>query len=147
MDLCPALLDVARQRAERYVSANIRIVEADATRWRSERLADVVLLSYSLTMIPDWRAAIANARAMLRPGGKLAIVDFHLPATGVHLTNSFWRRWFAHDGVRLSQEHLPMLANLFEPVARIERQAPVPYVSTLLPGLRVPYYLFIGRKP
>ncbi len=173
IDLCPALLDVARHRAIRYVSDsatdqsmhsdaadnsgrhcpyperggdNIRIVEADATSWRPKQPVDVVLFSYSLTMIPDWRAALANAHAMLRPGGKIAIVDFHLPLSASGLANRFWQRWFAHDGVRLSQDHLPTLVTLFDPLVQIERQAPVPYLSTLLPGLRVPYYLFIGSK-
>jgi S-adenosylmethionine-diacylgycerolhomoserine-N-methlytransferase len=143
VDLCPALLAVARERSARYVSANIRIHEADATTWLPAAQADVVLLSYSLTMIPDWQAALANALAMLKRGGKLAIVDFHLPRDLAPITATFWRRWFAHDGVHLSRDHLPALEARLEVVTRIERKAPVPY----LPGVRVPYYLFIGRKP
>ncbi|MBL8518732.1 MAG: class I SAM-dependent methyltransferase [Betaproteobacteria bacterium] len=143
VDLCPALLDVARARVGQILGANIRVHEADATTWQPERLADVVLMSYSLTMMPDWRAALANAGAMLKPGGKLAVVDFHLPEHSSPLMAAFWRRWFAHDGVHLSREHLPTLASRYEPLARVERHAAVPY----LPGLAVPYYLFIGRKP
>lgn len=173
VDLCPALLDVARQRTARHLDAasepgesirdsaedtgrrcpspgiaadNISVIESDATTWQPRQPVDVVLLSYSLTMIPDWRAALANAHAMLRPGGRIAIVDFHLPNSASGLVNAFWQRWFAHDGVRLSRDHLPTLVTLFEPQVRIERQAPVPYLSTLLPGLRVPYYLFIGSR-
>jgi S-adenosylmethionine-diacylgycerolhomoserine-N-methlytransferase len=37
---------------------------------------DVIVFAYSLSMIPAWRAAIARAIAMLRPGGTIAIVDF-----------------------------------------------------------------------
>lgn len=37
---------------------------------------DVVLFAYSLSMIPDWPAAISRAVACLRPGGALAIIDF-----------------------------------------------------------------------
>lgn len=143
VDLCPALLDIARGRAARHVSANIRIHEADATTWRPTAQADVALLSYSLTMIPDWQVALDNALAMLKRGGKLAIVDFHLPQDLAPLTANFWRRWFAHDGVHLSHEHLPALESRLETLTRIERKAEVPY----LPGVRVPYYLFIGRKP
>jgi S-adenosylmethionine-diacylgycerolhomoserine-N-methlytransferase len=143
VDLCPALLNVARDRAANYAHANIRISEADATTWQPPSPVDVVLLSYSLTMIPDWQAALDNAFAMLKRGGKLAIVDFHLPQDLSPITATFWRRWFAHDGVHLSREHLPALEARFETVARIERVAAVPY----LPMLRVPYYLYIGRKP
>ncbi len=37
---------------------------------------DRVFLSYTLSMIPDWRGAIAQAAAALAPDGRLAIVDF-----------------------------------------------------------------------
>ncbi|MFO1436013.1 MAG: hypothetical protein U1F34_06575 [Gammaproteobacteria bacterium] len=37
--------------------------------------ADVVLMSYALTMIPIG-VAVRNAVSMLKPGGTLAVVDF-----------------------------------------------------------------------
>ncbi|MCS7081176.1 MAG: class I SAM-dependent methyltransferase [Chloracidobacterium sp.] len=37
---------------------------------------DIAFFSYSLSMIPDWRAAVAAALASLRPGGWLGVVDF-----------------------------------------------------------------------
>ncbi len=37
---------------------------------------DVVFFSYSLTMMPTWREALAAGLANLRTGGTLAIVDF-----------------------------------------------------------------------
>ena len=40
---------------------------------------DRIVLSYSLSMIPDWRAALVAAMRHLAPGGCLHIVDF-----GVH---------------------------------------------------------------
>ncbi|MDX2218699.1 MAG: methyltransferase domain-containing protein [Burkholderiales bacterium] len=143
VDLCPSLLNVARERSRHFPTANIRVHEADATTWRPAAPADVVLFSYSLTMIPNWEAALDNALAMLKRGGKLAVVDFHLAQDLSPAIAGFWRRWFAHDGVHLSREHLPALQSRLETVTCIERKAPVPY----LPGVRVPYYLFIGRKP
>jgi S-adenosylmethionine-diacylgycerolhomoserine-N-methlytransferase len=35
-----------------------------------------IILSYSLSMIPDWEAALAHAAAQLAPGGELHVVDF-----------------------------------------------------------------------
>ncbi len=35
-----------------------------------------VILSYSLSMIPDWERALAHAAAKLAPGGELHVVDF-----------------------------------------------------------------------
>lgn len=37
---------------------------------------DRVYLSYTLSMIPDWQGAIANAVSFLAPGGSLHIADF-----------------------------------------------------------------------
>lgn len=141
VDLCPPLLGLARRCARKH--ANVAVIEADATNWRPSRPVDRVFLSYALTMMPDWRAVLANAHAMLAPGGRLGVVDFHLPAAGNRIGSRFWQSWFAHDGVHLSDRHLPALRSLFHKVHLRELRAPVPY----LPGLRAPYYLFVGAKP
>lgn len=144
VDLCPALLERARARAAGR--ANVRVVLEDAATFRPERPADCVYLSYSLSMMPDWRATLANAVAMLRPGGTLGVADFQVSARdGVRasISRSFWRSWFAHDGVMLNPDHLRELRSALPRHYSIELDAPVPYV----PVLRVPYYLFVGRKP
>ena len=140
VDLCPALLAVALGRAATYPI--VEVIEADAARWQPAVAVDRVFLSYALTMIPDWETTIANAVAMLKPGGRLGVVDFHLPSSGSALGNSFWRRWFAHDGVQLSAAHLPALLRLLPEAWTDERRASLPY----LPGLRAPYYLYLGRR-
>jgi S-adenosylmethionine-diacylgycerolhomoserine-N-methlytransferase len=35
-----------------------------------------IVLSYSLSMIPDWQGALAHAAGQLAPGGELHVVDF-----------------------------------------------------------------------
>jgi S-adenosylmethionine-diacylgycerolhomoserine-N-methlytransferase len=147
VDLCPALLDQARRRTRGR--ANVRVVEADATTYRPERPVDCVYLSYALTMIPDWEGALRNALGMLRPGGTLGVVDFYVseanPKPGLvrhgPLTRWFWPRWFGHDGVRPNPAHLSTLLRLLPRHRLVEGRSPVPY----LPGLRVPYYIFVGR--
>ena len=37
---------------------------------------DHVVLSYALSMIPDWQATLAHAAGLLAPGGRLHVVDF-----------------------------------------------------------------------
>jgi S-adenosylmethionine-diacylgycerolhomoserine-N-methlytransferase len=140
VDLCPALLELARQRAQGM--GNVAVIEADATTWQSPQPADCVFLCYSLSMMPDWRATLDNAWRMLAPGGRLGLVDFHLPRQGGRFSNRFWRYWFAHDGVRLSADTLPALQALSPNAFIQQRRAPVPY----LPRLRAPYYLYVGRK-
>ena len=75
-------------------------------------------------------------------GGRLGVVDFTLSPRQAWLARRFWRAWFAHDGVRLNAEHPAMLGRLLPHHEVSMRRAPVPY----LPGLRVPYYLFLGVK-
>jgi S-adenosylmethionine-diacylgycerolhomoserine-N-methlytransferase len=145
VDLCPALLEQTHVRTRRYPQA--RVIEADATMYRPEQAADCVYFSYALTMIPRWQDALANAIAMLKPGGILGVVDFYVPQANGSLLRSvdrwFWRRWFAHDGVHLDTQHLDTLKRLLPDHELGESRARLPY----MPGLRVPFYTFVGRKP
>nr|WP_242469533.1 class I SAM-dependent methyltransferase [Rhabdochromatium marinum] len=148
VDLCPALLEQARQKFAGR--PQVRIIEADATRWQPQQPADAVYCAYSLTMMPDWRAALDNAITMLKPGGILGVVDFYVsaarpPSDQVRhsaLARWFWPHWFAHDGVHPTPEHLAALRARFPEHQFSEARAPVPY----LPGFSVPYYCFIGRR-
>ncbi|MEP7042747.1 MAG: methyltransferase domain-containing protein [Dokdonella sp.] len=148
VDLCAPLLARARERARSI--PQLRTIEADATTYRPAQLVDCVYFSYALTMIPDWRAAITNALAMLKPGGVLGVVDFYVsPPHSVgdavrHTawTRHFWPAWFKHDGVRLNAQHLPTLRSLLPQHEVVEARAAVPY----LPLARVPYYRFVARK-
>lgn len=152
VDLATSLLDVARKRITERNWTNAEAVCADATEWSpSEGAADVVTFSYSLTMIPDWFAAMENARRILRPGGRIGIVDFYVsrkyPPDG-HVrhgwfTRSYWPVHFALDNVFLSQDHVAYLEWRFASEHLGEHRAKVPYI----PFMRVPYYVFVGRKP
>lgn len=152
VDLSESLLKVATERFEERGWTNAKAVAADATRFRPpEGTADVVTFSYSLTMIPDWFAAIENALAMLKPGGLIGVVDFYVgrkyPAEGLKkhrwLARTLWQPWFATDNVFPSPDHLPFLRHHFDQVYLVEERNRMPYV----PLLKTPYYQFIGRKP
>ena len=126
------------------------VVEADATTYRPAQAVDCVYFSYALTMIPDWRAAVDNALGMLRPGGLLGVVDFYAaprnqpagsarPAPGARLLAALVparRRPSRPAAPALSAGAVPSRFAANSVAVR------VPY----LPGLRVPYYLYIGRK-
>ncbi|HEX4481506.1 MAG TPA: class I SAM-dependent methyltransferase [Rudaea sp.] len=147
VDLCPALLDVARARAS--AKSHVHVIEADATTYQPNAPVDCVYFSYALTMIPNWQAALSNAWTMLKPGGAIGVVDFCVPMqtasknrTVKSLEGKFWKRWFAHDGVRLDPQHRMILRQLFPQNEIVEQRARVPY----LPVAMVPYYRFVGRK-
>jgi len=152
VDLCQPLLDVAQKRIEARDWSNVTPVHADATLFTPEEgQVDVVTFSYSLTMIPDWFAAIDHAYRLLKPGGVIGIVDFFVarkyPADGFvkhpWSTRTFWTTWFAMDNVFLNPDHLPYLHSKFTPIKLEQRRGKVPF----LPLIRAPHYIFLGRKP
>ncbi len=150
VDLAEPLLNVARQRAAERHWRNVHCVTADATQYDPLAPVDVVTFSYSLTMIPDWFAAIDRAAGWLKSGGTIGVVDFHVArrfpiAGGARqgwMTRAFWPLWFARDNVQLSPDHVSYLLRRFEVVTYKEGWGKIPY----LPLVRVPYYLFVGRK-
>ncbi len=150
VDLASSLLDVATTRFQEAGWNHVHAIEADATAWQPpDGKADVVTFSYSLTMIPDWFAAIQNALRMLKPGGQLGVVDFYVsrkyasPDLVQHgwFTRTFWPTWFASDNVFPCGDHLPFLRRHLQTVWLNESRAKVPYI----PFIRMPYYQFIGR--
>lgn len=151
VDLSPSLLAVARERVKSNGWTNVEVVEADATTFvPPERKVDLVTMSYSLTMIPDWFLALENASKLLKPDGKIGIVDFYVSrkysmkflAQHSWFVRTFWQLWFAFDNVNLNADHLPYLLSHYQREVLQEKLAQVPYI----PLLKVPYYIFLGKK-
>lgn len=86
IDISQEMLISARRHFEGKARKPV-LVCADATRFMTEPLGtdgfDRVMISYALSMIPDWESALDAALGVLSPGGSLHIVDFgqqeHLP--------------------------------------------------------------------
>jgi len=91
-DISKEMLVTARQSIERAgLSDRIEVVEGDATEFTMLKLfglptADRVFISYSLSMIPPWQAAVREAVKALGAGGELHVVDFG--------QQSGWPKWF-----------------------------------------------------
>lgn len=152
VDLTPSLLKVADERIQSRGWSNVKTLLADATTLKlpAGEQADVVTFSYSLTMIPDWFAAIDAAWRLLKPGGVIGVVDFYVSrkwpesdrSKHAWSTRHFWRTWFDADNVFPSPDHLPYLHHRFECISLHEQRAKLPY----LPLVRMPYYRFVGQK-
>lgn len=152
VDLTPSLLKVADERITARGWTNVKTLHADATTLSlpEGQLADVVTFSYSLTMIPDWFAAIDAAWRLLKPGGTIGVVDFYVSrkwpesnrARHAWSTRHFWRTWFDADNVFPSPDHISYLQHRFKTVSLTESRAKLPY----MPFVRMPYYHFIGTK-
>lgn len=77
-------VDISREMlrsAEAALGDRARLAVADACRFDAGAVLgrsrfDRVMLSYCLSMIPDWVGALDQAAALVAPGGSLHIVDF-----------------------------------------------------------------------
>jgi ubiquinone/menaquinone biosynthesis C-methylase UbiE len=103
IDLSPAMLQIARKRAKE-VGADADLREGDAQQLPfPDASFDTVVCTLSLCNIPDDRRAIAEMKRVLRPGGKLLLLD-HVRASS--------KVWLAVQRVleplprRFSCEHL-----------------------------------------
>jgi len=82
IDISQEMLATARTNVTRAgLEQRITLAQGDATAFDPATLSagagfDRVFLSYTLSMIPDWHAALAQAAAALVPGGRLDLVDF-----------------------------------------------------------------------
>ena len=93
---------------------------------------DVILFSYSLTMInPQWKDLILKAKADLKPGGAIAVVDFHDSRFG------WFKRHMGNNHVRMDSHLLPLLQTEFDSL--------VEEVKSAYGGIWE-YVLFVGRK-
>ncbi|EMG37915.1 methylase involved in ubiquinone/menaquinone biosynthesis [Desulfocurvibacter africanus PCS] len=133
LDLCAPMLRRAVVKAVRSRTARIRLVQAPyGLEAMPQESCDLVLFSYALSMFnPGLEQALDTARQHLRPGGRVAVVDFR--RTGVGL----FQRWMALNHVRMDDHILPVLRERFAP----EREE----IRLAYAGLWE-YCLFLGRK-
>lgn len=83
VDASDAMLAQARARVARQGWRNVEVRRGDAGRLAevTDGAApfDAVLFTYSLSIIGEWQAAFDQALALLRPGGRIVVVDLALP--------------------------------------------------------------------
>lgn len=81
-DISEEMLKSARASVARAgLAGRIRLARGDATAFDPRpafevEVFDRVYFSYTLSMIPDWRAALARGCDLVAPGGSLHVVDF-----------------------------------------------------------------------
>ena len=100
-DISSEMLISARRAAEREgLGKRMHLAEGDATSFDAEAvfgqpMFDRVVLSYSLSMIPDWSGALAQALVLTKPGGSLHVVDFGEQAQLPGAFRSVLQAWLA----------------------------------------------------
>ncbi|KAJ8113768.1 hypothetical protein ONZ43_g5079 [Nemania bipapillata] len=180
VDFSPSLCEVARKRFARLGWTNVKIVCQDARTFRLEDHepvlhngrprspeasyfsqqrprhvgANLITMSYSLSMIPDYYSVIDSLISLLAPNGILGVVDFYVQSqvdvsfrnyTGGlidrhvnFLGRTFWRAWFDIDRVALEPGRRDYLEYRFGTVLNVNTRN---YVLGA-----IPYYIWLGVR-
>ena len=96
LDISEQMLESARAK----LGLRATLVQGDACGFDVQRAFGVmqfdrIVLSYSLSMIPDWRAALVEAMRHLAPGGSLHIVDFGIQNRQPFFAHAILNSWLA----------------------------------------------------
>ena len=82
VDFCPEMLDIAKRKTKTGVSghASIQYIECDAMDLPQEKGSiDIVSIAFGLRNVADPSKAIGEFARVLRPGGRLVILEFSRP--------------------------------------------------------------------
>jgi ubiquinone/menaquinone biosynthesis C-methylase UbiE len=161
VDISASLLEMAQKRINAMGLQDIaKVVEHDVTASSVFNVlpavgtVDAITMSYSFSMIPDQRAALANATKLLKKGGFVGIADFFLKGNYDDvlsplfrkcraIESTFHKNWFAMDHVHLlGEKQLEMGLNDLEVVWDKRFRGAVPF----LPFLQPYHGVYILRK-
>jgi S-adenosylmethionine-diacylgycerolhomoserine-N-methlytransferase len=86
--------------ARHGLTKRIRVAHGDGAAFDPQALFGVacfdhVMISYSLSMIPDWRGVLQAAMRRLKPGGRLHVVDFGNQERLPGIARALLLRWLA----------------------------------------------------
>lgn len=72
IDISPAMISLARERAEEAGVTNAEFFVADAAAYESSERFDAIVSRYGLMFLPDLDASLVHYRGLLRDGGRFA---------------------------------------------------------------------------
>ena len=121
VDISQEMLTTAGRRVARAdLDDRIRLAQGDATRFDPAVFGrqgfERVFFSYSLSMIPPWRQALAQGAVLVAPGGRLSLVDFGqqdgLPRSFKALLFAWLARFHVHPPPDLADAVAQIVADL-----------------------------------
>jgi S-adenosylmethionine-diacylgycerolhomoserine-N-methlytransferase len=116
--------------SRRGLTNRIRVAHGDAAVFDPQLLFGVpsfdhVMISYSLSMIADWRRVLQVAAGHLKPGGRLHIVDFGDQERLPDMARRLLLRWLAAFDVTPRDDLGPVLSAMAEgSAARLQFERP-----------------------
>lgn len=89
IDVSLPMLEIARARVDVHAQGRLSFAPGDFTRLEAESASvDIITAGYAIRNAPDPRLALGEIARVLRPGGRLYVLDFFRPAPRV------WRWWY-----------------------------------------------------
>ncbi|MCG3127552.1 MAG: Ubiquinone/menaquinone biosynthesis C-methyltransferase UbiE [Phycisphaerae bacterium] len=112
LDFSADMLERARRRVARHDWRCVELVQDDASTFSRDQRYDAILFAYSLTMIPDWPGALRRAREHLRPGGRVAVLDFGM-FSGWGPLKPVMRGWLKLNHVQTHESYVEEMRKVF----------------------------------
>ena len=113
LDLSSEMVDLARERARSLDRAiDLRVGDAHELPYKSGSF-DTVVSTYTLCNVPDHSLAIQEMKRVLRPGGRLILVD--------HVRSSMLPIYLIQKGVEFFSLRLQSESQTRRPLEQVER--------------------------
>jgi S-adenosylmethionine-diacylgycerolhomoserine-N-methlytransferase len=118
LDASAEMLRTARAKTEAAKLSNVTLKHALADDFSFDKTFalsapfDAVFFSYSISMIPAWREAIANALENLKPDGSFYIVDFYDQKDLPRWFRKILKGWLKQFHVQFWGDLIPHLESL-----------------------------------
>ena len=134
LDISPLMLETAADR----LGARAKLAVGDACAFDPQALFgraafERVMISFALSMIPAWEEAMAQAIAVLAPGGELHMVDFGMGEGLPAPLRWVLMRWLAHFHVAPRPDLADVARHLAGSIATVEtRDGPLGYYRLIV---------------
>ena len=136
VDCAEPMLAQCARRIRRKGWGNVRLVDREYGKAPvTGGTADVVLMSYSLSMMADWERVVDCALRELKVGGRIGVVDFCLENRSAVSTS--FENWMTRNHVSIDRPYIKKLSSVFRPERSVTRKA--------FGGLWS-YFEFIGQR-
>lgn len=102
LDYTPAMIDQARRKVQENNWRNIEFIRGDAAEVATlvDGPVDGAISTACLCIVPGWQGAISGAAALLRPGGRLVVMDWLTlrPKGPMQVVSPLVEWWIKHYG-------------------------------------------------
>jgi ubiquinone/menaquinone biosynthesis C-methylase UbiE len=111
VDYSPGMLARARSKVVQAGWDNVDLVEADARKLSGDLLdverVDAAICMLGLTVVPEWREVFQRVFDLVRPGGRVAVMDLYLDGKRTSgVANTYYRLLAQADSRRRVWEPL-----------------------------------------